>query len=95
VGGSTVFSGTDVNLLFREYWSLERWFARLQDSATPGGADALFTRFAYETDRLGVSYRLLDLDEAFLPGVGLVRRPGARESSGEIRYSLLRTGPAT
>jgi hypothetical protein len=79
--------GTDVNLLFREYWSLEGWFARLQDSTTPGGADALFTRFAYETDLLGVSYRLLELDEAFLPGVGFVRRPGARENSGETRYS--------
>jgi hypothetical protein len=79
--------GADINLLFERVWSLEGFFARVDEPEKKTGNDSAYGRFAYDTDRFGAFYRYLDIGESFRPGVGFVRRPNSREHSGELRYS--------
>ncbi len=79
--------GADINLYFKQVWTLEGFVARVDETETRSGKDSAYGRFAYDTDRFGAFYRYLDLGENFRPGVGFVRRPNSREHSGELRFS--------
>ena len=79
--------GADARLLVRRVWNLEGFLARMIDSTAASGTSAAFGRFAYESDRAAVTYRFLDIDPTFDPGLGFIRRADSRENSGEVRYS--------
>jgi hypothetical protein len=88
-GGGKIQSGLrgDLSFLFRNVWSLEAFFAGLDQTGPTSGGAAAFFRFAYETDRLGFTYRYLDIGEGFRPGVGFVPRRDVRHSFVETRFS--------
>lgn len=79
--------GADINLLFKQVWFVEGFLARVDEPEKTTGNGSAFGRFAYDADRFGATYRYLDIEENFRPGVGFVRRPASREHSGELRYS--------
>jgi hypothetical protein len=79
--------GGDLSFLFRNVWSLEAFFAGLDETGPTSRGAAAFFRFAYKTDRLGFTYRYLDIGESFRPGVGFVPRRDVRHSFAETRFS--------
>jgi len=68
-------------------WLLEGFVAAVDTPEESRDSGAGYGRLAYATDRLGGSYRFLYIGEEFDPGIGFVRRPGSRESSGSVRFS--------
>jgi len=85
-GGFNRVLGADVSVLEGD-WLAEGFAALVDSSEESQDAEAAYARLAYEADRLGASYRFLYLGEGFEPGIGFVRRPGSRESSGSFRFS--------
>jgi hypothetical protein len=79
--------GADGHFYFKEVWFLEGFAAAVNESNHLEASNALYGRFAYNTDRIGVVYRYLDVGSGFDPGVGFVRRRDSRDSTGELRYS--------
>ncbi len=79
--------GLDLSLPFKQVWTLEGYFARVNEPLKLTGRNSAYGRFAYETDRFGGEYRYLDLGENFRPGIGFVRRPNSREHFGMGRFS--------
>ncbi len=80
-------AGADANIFFKDVWAAEGFIARMDEPGRTSGARAAYGRFALDTDRVGASYRYLDLGENFRPGVGFVQRPDSRHHSAVGRYS--------
>lgn len=80
-------AGVDASLRFRRVWVAEGFVAALHAHDAPGVQHAAYARAAYDADRLGVSYQLVDVDRAFRPGVGFVSRLDRRDHAGEVRVS--------
>ncbi len=79
--------GADANFFFKDVWVLQGWAAAVQATGGAPAANAGYGRFAYDRDRLGVSYSLLDVGAGFDPGVGFVRRRDMRRHSADGRWS--------
>ena len=79
--------GADVNLLLRDAWTFEGFFARVDEDTEREGSDSAYARAAFDKDLWGTGYRFLDIEEDFDPGVGFVRRPDSEEHFGEVRFS--------
>ncbi|MFQ5791571.1 MAG: DUF5916 domain-containing protein [Acidobacteriota bacterium] len=79
--------GADVSLYFGESWSVEGFLARVDEPGHQDGEGSAHLRVAYDADRLGFTYRFLDIGESFRPGVGFVRRLDSRKNFLEARYS--------
>ena len=79
--------GADGHFFFKQVWFAEGFAAVVDQTERTKDANALYGRFAYDTDRFGAVYRYLDLGAGFDPGVGFVYRRDIRQSYGELRYS--------
>ncbi len=79
--------GADGHFFFKQVWFAEGFAAVVDQTDRQKDANALYGRFAYDTDRFGAVYRYLDLGGGFDPGVGFVYRRDIRQSYGELRYS--------
>lgn len=78
--------GADASLLLSRIWTIEGFAARTSETnARP--AHALYGRLGVDTDRFGASYRYLDVDAAFQPGLGFVRRRDVRQHEAEARLN--------
>jgi len=79
--------GADANFFFKDVWFVHGWVAAVDATGNPGAANAGYGRFAYDRDRLGVSYSYLDVGAGFDPGVGFVRRRDLRRHAADWRWS--------
>jgi len=79
--------GADASLHFHNVWYIDTFAAGVSDTTVGHASAALYGRVAYDTDRFGATYAYLDVDPAFDPGVGFVRRRDVRQSTGELRWS--------
>ena len=79
--------GADLNLFLGRAWSLESYFAAIEQPETSGGAQSGFAKLEYRTDRYGAIYRYLGIGENFSPGIGFVRRPNSHQNRGILRFS--------
>ena len=78
--------GADANFYFRRVWFLEGWLAYMDDTVRSGSSSG-YGRFAYDSDRYGLSYKLLNIGDTFTSDVGFVRRPDTRQHTSQVRYS--------
>jgi len=78
--------GADAGFLFKDVWSVEGFAAVSSHTGRPD-ATAAYARTAFETDRYGVSYRFLGIEEDFASAVGFVQRPDSKQHAAEGRFS--------
>ena len=79
--------GADLNLYLGQRWSLESYFAAVDEPETSTGTTSAYAKLEYRADRYGAIYRYLDIGESFEPGVGFVRRPNSRQNQAQLRFS--------
>lgn len=79
--------GADLNLYLGQRWSLESYFAAVDEPEVSSGTTSAYAKLEYRADRYGAIYRYLDIGESFAPGVGFVRRPNSRQNQGQLRFS--------
>lgn len=80
-------AGVDGSFYFKNVWFIDGWFAAMNASAADAGGHAGYGRVAYDADRLGASYAVLDVGDAFRPGVGFIRRRDVRSHRSNVRWS--------
>ncbi|MEO5761077.1 MAG: DUF5916 domain-containing protein [Vicinamibacteria bacterium] len=73
-------------------WFVEGFGARVFDGSGQSLKGSAFLRGGYDADRYAATYRFLDVQKNFNPGLGFVRRPGDRQQKADFRFSPRSSG---
>jgi hypothetical protein len=79
--------GLDAAFDFFANLSMNAYWARTSDAGPGGDGTSYRGNLNYNGDRYGLDVERLVVDSAFAPGVGFVRRPDMRKTSGSFRFS--------